>query len=525
MSNMSMRTMDTMINTPSHRRTRKCAWQAFVAAVPLAFAAATATASSVATSAQSAPWVNAANGLKIPKLISSSAGYSSCSLEIATFLIQSFATIENETATTMALRGLQAPPTNYGSFKGINPWPSDPQTWVYAVTDVFNEWCEFLPQTSGSQNNGLHYIQYFALFYYQNSAAVDLVQGRNPANPSQPMVQFSEFLENFSNTRGQYMDGLASTQYVSQWIADARIEISDYILQSPSDYTSWNQFFTRELALNVPGDPSSGIKTRPVTMPTRDYIVVAPTDCIMNPLEQVLQSDPNLGVLKKKFLENPIDFNTVVDVKNTPISINSLLGSTPDNIKALFVGGTGLSCVLMPNTYHHFHSPVTGAVVHSEIVRDGTFGYDDFPNWVPNDGNVARSGTDFSQFQAYQRGVIIIQVNYLNVDGRSLVGYVASIPVGLDTIGSVVLDAALEGASLTSPVGVQRGVTRLGNFVYGGSLDILLFSKGLVQSAAVQTRLGNQIGLFDVGQSPPVTTARDRSAPSRSRVLLQGLFR
>jgi phosphatidylserine decarboxylase len=43
----------------------------------------------------------------------------------------------------------------------------------------------------------------------------------------------------------------------------------------------------------------------------------------------------------------------------------------------------------------------------------------------------------------------------------------------------------------------------LGNFYYGGSLDILLFSEGLA-SAAVQTRLGNQIAVFDVGSSPPV---------------------
>ena len=52
-------------------------------------------------------------------------------------------------------------------------------------------------------------------------------------------------------------------------------------------------------------------------------------------------------------------------------------------------------------------------------------------------------------------------------------------------------------------VKVQRGYTELGNFYYGGSLNILLFSQGLV-SPAVQTRMGNQIGIINVGTTPPV---------------------
>ena len=91
---------------------------------------------------------------------------------------------------------------------------------------------------------------------------------------------------------------------------------------------------------------------------------------------------------------------------------------------------------------------------------------------------------------------MIIKVTYKNVFGNEIEGYVASIPVGLDTIGSVVLDEDIvPGAQ------VKRGYTRLGNFFYGGSLNILLFSKGLA-TGAVQTRMGNQITLFDIGNAP-----------------------
>ncbi len=50
---------------------------------------------------------------------------------------------------------------------------------------------------------------------------------------------------------------------------------------------------------------------------------------------------------------------------------------------------------------------------------------------------------------------------------------------------------------------VKRGYTELGNFFYGGSLNILLYSKGLA-SGVVQTRMGNQINLFNVGITPAV---------------------
>ena len=49
---------------------------------------------------------------------------------------------------------------------------------------------------------------------------------------------------------------------------------------------------------------------------------------------------------------------------------------------------------------------------------------------------------------------------------------------------------------------VRKGISRLGNFYFGGSLNILLFSKGMV-SPAVQTRMGNQIGIINVGKAPP----------------------
>lgn len=112
-----------------------------------------------------------------------------------------------------------------------------------------------------------------------------------------------------------------------------------------------------------------------------------------------------------------------------------------------------------------------------------------WPNWVASDGNAGRLGTDFSQFEVFQRG--IIKVQYTCIDNSKLTGYVASIPVGLDTIGSVVLDSSTMKKAI-----LKKGYARLGKFLYGGSLNILLFSKGLA-SPVVQTRLGNQIMILN----------------------------
>lgn len=150
----------------------------------------------------------------------------------------------------------------------------------------------------------------------------------------------------------------------------------------------------------------------------------------------------------------------------------------------------------MPNTHRHFHLPVNGTMVHAGVVPSGTYGYSGFPNWVPRSGDVGLPGTDFSQFQEFQRGVTVIDVKYADLDWDELTGYVPSIPVGINTIGSVILDPAIISGKT-----VKRGYTRLGNFLYGGSPSILLFSRGLAEGA-VQTRLGTQINLSSVGRSP-----------------------
>lgn len=421
----------------------------------------------------------------------------------------------NEPATRDAFdkiyAGLTDLPYGYSyNHSSQNPWKAtgSGQGMHRKMMELFTQWCTALPAIQGNSDNALDPILYFAWIYYKNPAGQDFVQGRNPLDPAKALSTGPAFLSMWNGEYRRFMDGKESRKLVPQWVNDPRIEIHDYEKTHASEYGSWNAFFARNLKHNRAGDYPS----RPVTMPERNYVIVSPTDCIMNPLVQIQTLD---HTYVRKYIENPLQLDTVLDVKNIPISVNDMLDSVPDDIKEKFVGGSGLACVLMPNTYHHFHSPVDGTVIHAKIVKSGTkgtpgtFGYPDFPNWVPLDGDVGRPGTDFSQFQAFQRGVIIIRMEYDNLPGQTpkkLTGYVASIPVGLDSVGSIVFntcDSKETDRKNCFKVGgpVQKGKTKFGNFFYGGSLNILLFSKDMV-SPAVQTRMGNQIGVINVGASP-----------------------
>ena len=380
------------------------------------------------------------------------------------------------------------------SYRLVNPWrAASGRELVNKMVGYFTDWCTFLPRIEGNQDNGLAFIQGFAWFYYHNVPAQHFVQGRNPLDPSQSLETGLKFTTDFSIQRGAFMDGPESRTYIPEWIRDPRIEIADYQRQQASEYKSWNDFFARELVIDR---ANQTIPSRPVTMPDRDYVISSPTDCIMNPLVQLLTE--NDRVIRRQYVQNPLQFNTVLDIKGIPLSMVQLLQGVEPELQRQFVGGSGLSCILMPNTYHRFHAPVSGTVRHAALAVSGTYGYPDWPNWVPQSGNVGGPGTDFSQFQLFQRGVIIIEVSYEGLQGEERTGYVASIPVGLDTIGSVVLRSHIKPG-----VEVVRGYTELGNFFYGGSLNILLFSEGLV-SPAVQTRMGNQIGIINVGTAPGV---------------------
>jgi phosphatidylserine decarboxylase len=72
------------------------------------------------------------------------------------------------------------------------------------------------------------------------------------------------------------------------------------------------------------------------------------------------------------------------------------------------------------------------------------------------------------------------------------------VPVGLDTIGSVVFEEQFKHVTPANPLPVLKG-DRLGRFANGGSLVITLVEQGI---SSVEIPHGQQIGVFGQRKAP-----------------------
>jgi len=308
-----------------------------------------------------------------------------------------------------------------------------------SINDLYkflNEWFYTLPSVS----NGLDNIIQFSLLYYHNPYGLRFVN-------EEPGLSWTFY---FVKEQGKFMDSRQSTGSIQQWLADSSLHNEEYVIPA-NGFTSFNQFFTRNL--------KPGMRT--VARPNDNSVIVSPVDGIIDQMHVDLKPDSALPVKGRMRL-----------------NLNQLL----DNSKfaSRFIDGTALSVILLPRSYHHYHSPVAGKLVESkEDAGNILFGSQLMDFFMTGSG-------DFSVFEHYKHGYFIIQTQQY--------GYVAVIPVGLETIGSVVFENRVKNISAGKEVMITKG-EKLGHFAYGGSLVILLFEKGRFNSLSVQQ--GQQIGIFN----------------------------
>jgi phosphatidylserine decarboxylase len=174
-----------------------------------------------------------------------------------------------------------------------------------------------------------------------------------------------------------------------------------------------------------------------------------------------------------------------MNVKTRQLNVSELLNHS--SFAPQFEGGTAVSCVLMPNNYHRYHAPATGSIVEGMEVPGIYNGITDGEHWFNTIFNVGESTTDFSIFEDFHRAYYVIETEKH--------GYVAMVPVGLNTISSLfpslIGKASTYVAPCSTPVPVKKG-DELGHFAYGGSLNILLFQKGVFN--AVSVLMGSRLG-------------------------------
>lgn len=337
-----------------------------------------------------------------------------------------------------------------------NPWLG--KTVDYLV-EYFAAWFTWLPSPTG----GLGKIEPFTYFYLNNpSAFFFLNQLKSRSGEAREYSrEIFDWTVKFIDTRGEFMDSPESLQNIELWLKDPSTDLDDYIVP-PGGFESFNQFFTRELDLSK--------NPRPIADPDDGSVIVASADSEIN------------------FIISELTLETKLPVKTREINVSDLLNGSA--YAERFVGGTAISCVLMPNNYHRYHAPVTGKIVESMEVPGLYNGIMDGDHWF-NDGNVGEGDTDFSIFEDFHRAYFVIETKAH--------GCVAMVPVGLNTISAIRPSMINERSSMVPPgeppVPVQKG-DELGHFAYGGSLNMLLFEPGVYSSISVL--MGQRIGQLAV---------------------------
>ncbi|WP_431126476.1 phosphatidylserine decarboxylase [Flagellimonas flava] len=316
-----------------------------------------------------------------------------------------------------------------------NPWQGKGVEDLYAF---LNEWFYFLPMT----DDGLDRIIEFSFLYFKNPDGMQFIL-------EEPGLSWSlDFVED----RGKFMDSGASTKKVDKWLSNPNLGHEDFVYPE-GGFTSFNHFFTRDLK---PG-------ARPITAVDDNSVLVSPADGVINMINNDVQMDSKLPTKA-----------------GMTLSLKELLGNSKFAEK--FIGGKAMAVFLLPTNYHHFHAPISGIMVESnEEVGDRLFGMPDILDII-NDGNVAYN-KDYSVFQNFKHGYYIIDTKEF--------GHIAMIPIGLQTIGSVVFEERFKNIKSTDPVQVYKG-DKLGHFAYGGSTVLLLFEKGKL--GGVSVNLGQKIG-------------------------------
>ncbi|WP_019607575.1 phosphatidylserine decarboxylase [Nocardiopsis sp. CNS-639] len=328
------------------------------------------------------------------------------------------------------------------------------------LCDFFREWERWRPGVS----NGLDYIEKFSWISYENDhGMVFLTSG-----PGCRMTAL------FTELQGRYMDSEASLDLADEWMRELGPRMDDYVVPA-GGYRNFNEFFVR------------GVKRgkRPVDAPGDGSVVVAPADCVINMI---------VGELTEE---------TRIPVKTVTMNVRQLLDGS--DYASRFVGGTAVSCFLLPKSYHRYHSPVAGRVVESRDDVGGVYyGMRNFPEML-NKGNIVY-GYDYSMFEHFRRGYLVIATGG---NGNGLVGMV---PVGLNSIASVEFRQKFAKVTREDPVDVDKG-EEIGCFKYGGSLNILLFEKG--RFPALQLLQGQRIGNFEDPETSPAFFTGSWRTPSR----------
>ncbi|KAI1327936.1 Phophatidylserine decarboxylase-domain-containing protein [Xylariaceae sp. FL0255] len=204
-------------------------------------------------------------------------------------------------------------------------------------------------------------------------------------------------------------------------------------------YTSWDDFFTRQLRDGV----------RPVASPDDDNVIA-------NACESKPYNVERKAKLRDRFW-----------IKGQPYSVLDMLAHDP--LAKQFDQCTIYQAFLSALSYHRWHSPISGKIVRA-FVQDGTYFSEPLFEGVGDPTVKEIDVKGISVAQGYLTALATRAVIFIEADNPAI-GLMAFIGVGMDEVS-------------TCEITVQQGQhvkkgEQLGMFHFGGSSHCLLFRDGV----------------------------------------------
>ncbi len=242
---------------------------------------------------------------------------------------------------------------------------------------------------------------------------------------------------------------------IKQFMAGFRISLDEAVIQEPTGFRSFNEFFTRAL--------------RPETRP-----LAADPEALLSPVDG------------KVYQFGPIENGRIFQAKGQSFDATELLGGDADRAKP-FINGSFATIYLAPYNYHRIHAPLAGQLKEMIHVPGHLFSV-----------NPATARALPGLFARNERVACLFD---------TAVGPVAVVLVGALFVGSI---ETVWAGEITPPAGKAVNVTRyplegsaavslkrgqeLGRFNMGSTVILLFGPKAVEWSESVKPDLPVQMG-------------------------------
>jgi phosphatidylserine decarboxylase len=278
-------------------------------------------------------------------------------------------------------------------------------------------------------------------FYYINDQPLAALKGKGYYNNSlQYHEPYRTWLINFVKEWGMYLskEGSWGNEYYQVVLADERFGLQKGWYEDPSNWKTFNDFFSRHLK-----SPDQ----RPIASRDDPSVIASPADSTP---QGVWRIDKDSNIVEKK---------GVMIKSNLFKSIAVLIGED-SAYKDAFANGTLTHTFLDVNDYHRYHFPIGGTVKEVRIIlSDDAAG--GITTWDPEKKRYVLESTTPGWQNIETRGCVIIETKEY--------GLVALLPIGMSQVSSVNFEDAVKvGATF------KKG-DMLGYFLFGGSDYVILF--------------------------------------------------